>query len=149
MPDERNNAIFALMGRQLLEETRKPPGECNTARALGLIRGGASLEEKNIFGDTPLIWSAMHGHADIAKALIEKGARTEVKNRNDNSALDWAMRNGHAEIIDMLKTAQGQDAAAAPAQPPPEGQHRNPAAEKLERDLAILKQRAPKFRLRR
>lgn len=63
-------------------------------------------------GNTPLMFAAIRGNADVAKILVEKGADKTLKNKNGKTALDLATENksqysekasSYDEIISLLK----------------------------------------------
>lgn len=59
-----------------------------------LSRGGASGGR--------LHWSAVNGHADIARVLVEKGANIEAENDRGCTPLFLAAQNGQESVCDLL-----------------------------------------------
>jgi hypothetical protein len=43
------------------------------------LEGGASLETKTPYGQTPLYLAAMNGHEEVVRFLLDKGATTDVR----------------------------------------------------------------------
>jgi len=74
-----------------------------------LIEAGADVNNKDKYGDTPLIYSSILGYLDITKILIEAKADINAKNNYGNTALIWALRNNHKEIVDLLKKYGAKD----------------------------------------
>jgi YVTN family beta-propeller protein len=63
---------------------------------------GASSNERNEDGATPLSTAAFQGHIEIAKLLIEKGARVSVGNRDGNTPLHVAAFMCRVGVVDLL-----------------------------------------------
>ena len=53
-----------------------------------LIKAGAEVNSKNYDGNTALMRSAFHGHANVAKLLIKAGADVNAKNNDGKPAAD-------------------------------------------------------------
>ena len=81
--------------------------------ALWLIQNGADIDKRNTNNDTPLIFAAVNGLTDVAKALIDKKIETKGNlityiNQKNNSKLDalyLAVDRGHHDIAVMLLEA--------------------------------------------
>jgi ankyrin repeat protein len=54
-------------------------------------------------GDTPLIYVAENGKADVVKFLLEKGADLTIKNKKGNTAMDLALANGKMDVAALLR----------------------------------------------
>lgn len=67
-----------------------------------LIQNGASINDKNNVGMTPLMFASMKGSEDIVKKLIEHKAETNVKNVHGKTALNFADEGGHKNIHEIL-----------------------------------------------
>jgi ankyrin repeat protein len=65
-------------------------------------RGGANIEAKDKYGNTPLYMASRHGHVAIVKALLAVGADIEAKNNRGKSPLYSAMRKGKSEACKYL-----------------------------------------------
>lgn len=67
-----------------------------------LLRNGADVNAKDIFGNTPLMAAAENGHTHIAEFLIKKGANVTEKNSCGGTALTAAVDNGTIELFELL-----------------------------------------------
>ena len=66
--------------------------------------GGADVNAKDNFGETPLHWSAREGHLEITQALIEAGADVNTKDNDGDTPLHSSAMNGHLEVArDLIK----------------------------------------------
>ena len=66
------------------------------------------MEKADMYGDTPLIWTARGGHVEVVRLLLSAGADTEKANENGSSPLIFATNRHDEEIIQLL---QGNDPA--------------------------------------
>ncbi|KAM0262478.1 hypothetical protein ACHAQJ_001732 [Trichoderma viride] len=66
------------------------------------VQQGQDLNLKDIYGLTPLIYTAMKGHEGISRLLLEKGARVDYKGSRERGALHWAVECGHETIVQLL-----------------------------------------------
>lgn len=55
--------------------------------------------------NTPLLWAATAGHADIVKHLIERGANPEAEEEDGLKPLHQAASRNHAEVVKLLLAA--------------------------------------------
>jgi FOG: Ankyrin repeat len=60
------------------------------------------VDQRSIFGDTPLILVMTWGDVAAASLLIEAGADVSVKGEDGDTALHRAASFGHAELIALL-----------------------------------------------
>jgi hypothetical protein len=67
----------------------------DTLVAIALIERGASVNEKDRYGQTPLHYACSNGHTATAVALIERGASVNEKDRDGWTPLHRACSNGH------------------------------------------------------
>ncbi|XP_043920525.1 ankyrin repeat and SAM domain-containing protein 6 [Protopterus annectens] len=67
-----------------------------------LLRKGASVDNRNNYGWTPLMQAARFGHQNVATILLENGADVNAKNRLGASVLTMASRGGHVSVMKML-----------------------------------------------
>lgn len=69
------------------------------------IGQGAPVNAVNIYGYTPLMEAAVHGHSEIVRILLKNGATIDLKDNNGKTALEMAESNNHREVIQILKSA--------------------------------------------
>jgi ankyrin repeat protein len=67
-----------------------------------IIKSGASVNAKDSFSYTPLMWAARIGSVKIAKFLIEKGADVNAKNNGGMTALMHAKAYCHEKVARLL-----------------------------------------------
>lgn len=91
---------------------------------LWLQKVGASLEEKNALGETPLFRSVSLGRGEICEALLDAGANPNEKNAKGRSPLFEAVAKGQSEIARLL-LSRGADPSAKSGK---NGQGRSPAS---------------------
>ena len=72
---EKNNTLF--------EAARSG----KTEDVIELVRAGANLEAKDMYGRTPLMIAANNGNAEAVRALVKAGANLEAKDGNGDKAL--------------------------------------------------------------
>ncbi len=70
-----------------------------------LLAKGASVDTKDSFDRTPLMLSAVGGHADIAAMLIKAGADVHARAKYGQTALQFAVERGDQAIEVMLRAA--------------------------------------------
>lgn len=75
----------------------------------------ATLEAKDSFAQTPLLWAAAHGYKDIIVYLMNQGANctisgsaTEPAVRGNRSIVGWAKYRRHLECVDIIHEMQYQ-----------------------------------------
>lgn len=66
---------------------------------------GIPIDAVNVYGYTPLMEAAVHGHSEIVRILLKNGATIDLKDNNGKTALEMAERNNHREVIQILKNA--------------------------------------------
>jgi ankyrin repeat protein len=71
-----------------------------------LLERGADANAKNKLGGTPLMWAAVYGHEDVAKALLAKGADPKLKDADGVTAAGWAKKNQRDEMAQLLLDAE-------------------------------------------
>ena len=74
-------------------------------RVRQLIQDGQDVNRGGIYGWTPLMWAAYHGHDQIVRELIRAGADVNGKNYCKETALHWASRSDHSSVIKALTEA--------------------------------------------
>jgi ankyrin repeat protein len=114
-----------------------------TAYARLLLDNGAAIDAKNIYGNTPLIFAADAGNAEIVEFLLDNGASPGERNRSGYTAQNIAEAKGHSTVAQILReAAEGLRALAAE-------KARNEASHTLAaRRQEHLKKAAPRFKLK-
>lgn len=79
--------------------------------AAELDQGRDVNEPDQEFGAPPLTWSALYGHADVAKLLLDRGADINKTDRGGYRALHSAAFLGRFEVVEVL-TARGAEIEA-------------------------------------
>ncbi|KAM0548199.1 hypothetical protein ACHAPJ_009998 [Fusarium lateritium] len=68
-----------------------------------LLTKGVDVESKDVLGRTPLLSSAMHGHAEVVELLLAaKGIDISAHDSNGFTALSLASWYGHAALVKFL-----------------------------------------------
>merc|ERR1712048_1550689 len=67
-----------------------------------LIARQADLNARNNHGQTPLMWCARHGHAEIAEKLVKAGADSSLRCKSKFNARDYARFLNHHGVIKVL-----------------------------------------------
>ena len=68
-----------------------------------LLSHGASVNETNDHGDSPLMFASENGHIDVVALLLSHGANGNYKRSDDGcSSLMLASEMGHVEIVALL-----------------------------------------------
>lgn len=70
----------------------------------GAINSGATLDEVDAYGYTPLIQTAIVNKIDMAKAVIDAGADVNFTDLTGRSALHWAADNNNYQLCELLLT---------------------------------------------
>ena len=91
----------ATINEQLLAAAKS--GEVEKVSAL--IRKGAHVTTRDIYGETPLHSATFYGHIAVVKALLEEGAAVNAKNFHDQIALHLASTGNHIGIVNILLAA--------------------------------------------
>ena len=76
-----------------------------TISILYLLENGAGLENRDIYGNTPLIRavSSFRGNGDIIEYLLANGADKDTKNNSGISALEWAENVANYDIVKYFR----------------------------------------------
>jgi ankyrin repeat protein len=61
-----------------------------------------SLEDRGIFGDTPLIIAAGWGKSDAVRLLLDAGADVDATGEDHQTALHRAIESGVPEVVELL-----------------------------------------------
>ncbi|HQI20694.1 MAG TPA: ankyrin repeat domain-containing protein, partial [Leptospiraceae bacterium] len=67
-----------------------------------LLSHGASADEANSYGKTPLMWAAETNRVDVMKLLLAKGAHVDARAREGWSALFYAAQADKVEAAEFL-----------------------------------------------
>ena len=70
------------------------------------MKGGADVNAKEKWGETPLHHAAYKGHPKALKVLMDAKADASVRNNDGKTPLDWATEWGHKECIALLQVRQ-------------------------------------------
>lgn len=73
-----------------------------------LLDGGAKLEPKTHYDDTPLHWAAGKGHLEIVEELVKRGAKVNRKNGDGMTPLHLAAQRDRVNVVKYL-LANGAD----------------------------------------
>ncbi|KAF2161228.1 hypothetical protein M409DRAFT_69854 [Zasmidium cellare ATCC 36951] len=71
-----------------------------------LLGCGASVEERDHAGFTPLMHAALHGQVEIFQLLLTRGADASVRNLKGYTAIDLAPSEVRNELICVLESTQ-------------------------------------------
>ena len=69
---------------------------------MAVLRESVDPDVKTIDGQTPLHWTAKHGHSKVLADLLRSGANPAEPTRNGRSALHWAASRGHQSVVEIL-----------------------------------------------
>ena len=69
---------------------------------ISLLENGASPDEGDKYGYTPLIEAAREGKVELVRILLKHGASVNAENTSGATALTFAAENGHNEIAEIL-----------------------------------------------
>ena len=72
-----------------------------------LLRGGASIDQADKDGATPLFIASMLGHLEVVRELLTAGADHTlawiIDDQRKETPLEAAHRNGHHRIVQLLE----------------------------------------------
>ena len=80
----------------LLETSQKTP---NNTKIFDLLGRGASMEETNAQGATPLIVAVRNGHESLADMFIQRGAHVDATDHEGNTPLILAVIAGSVKNV--------------------------------------------------
>ena len=75
-----------------------------------LVEQGTDIDAQDKYGKTAMMYAARYGDIDIVMYLVEQGADINLKTSEGKTALAIAEEREYQEIIDILRTAQEQQA---------------------------------------
>ena len=67
-----------------------------------LLNHGANLEAHDVHGQTPLMWAAKRGNAELAETLINHGAQLGLQDNDKWTAVEFAQALGHSNVVALL-----------------------------------------------
>lgn len=67
-----------------------------------LIKEGANVNEKDVYGLTPLIEATLKKDMAIATLLLENGARIDQEDISGQTALQWAVNRYHVPLCELF-----------------------------------------------
>ena len=67
-----------------------------------LLKKGAEVNAKNLYGSTALMLAARKGYPEVAEILLQNGAKVNDRNNYGSTALLWAAKYGNIEVIEVL-----------------------------------------------
>jgi hypothetical protein len=67
-----------------------------------LLNQKANVNEKDIYGLTPLIESVLKGNSEITTLLLDNGAMIDQQDISGQTALQWAVNRRQMTVIDLL-----------------------------------------------
>jgi uncharacterized protein len=105
---ERRAIFAALLAGWAVASSAQPSVASNLADAaargnldqvLRLIAAGASIEQRDANGRTPVLAATAGNHLDVVRALIARGADVNAQDHQQDSAFLLAGAQGYTEIV--------------------------------------------------
>lgn len=79
---------------------------CSTVAIAGLLlKAGASIEARNIRGESPVFMMVRRNRMEVLRLLLAQGASAQARNNYGLTPLHRAAREGSCEIADLLITS--------------------------------------------
>lgn len=106
-------SLFAFMGFGFYRASQIPrlhaaAGDGDLQQVQQLLAAGEpiNLQITGSFGDshegqTPLMWAALHGHAEVARLLLDSGADPMIRDANGQTVWDYA-EMGDSDLVFRL-----------------------------------------------
>ena len=69
---------------------------------LKCVRGGSDVNEKDVYGLTPLIEATLKKDVRIAELLLEHGAKINQEDISGQTALQWAVNRYHVPLCELF-----------------------------------------------
>ncbi|XP_069669371.1 ankyrin repeat domain-containing protein 10-like [Periplaneta americana] len=67
-----------------------------------LLDRGATLEERSVYGETPLHWAAWNNLLEGAQALVARGANIHARTNGGSTPLQQAQKQNHQSLVNFL-----------------------------------------------
>lgn len=93
--------LAPLQANPLIEAAHRD----DLARVEALLKEGASIDEANRYGVTPLSLACQNGNSKMVKQMLEAGADANLALPGDESPLHTACRTGKLESVKLLVNA--------------------------------------------
>lgn len=78
------------------------PGQARTNIFNALIHSGANVDQRDLFKQTPLVYSVKNNDLEMARALINNGANVNATSFGNQSLLYIAAKKGFAGMVSLL-----------------------------------------------
>ncbi len=92
-----------LHGKELAQAAFTADQDHALAMITALLKAGADVNSRDIYGNTALAWASYRGNKDAVKLLLaQPGVKLNEIDVDGGAALMSAAENGHAEIVEML-----------------------------------------------
>ncbi len=89
--------------QELIEELNKEDwDDIDASKVQDLTKRGADVNSKNNYGLTPLHFSSIENHIELAKLLLERGADVNSKNNYGLTPLHFASMRNDLELAKLL-----------------------------------------------
>lgn len=76
------------------------------------------LQQRSLFGITPLTQASSSGHLKLTQMLLEKGASINARGGRGETALHMAIGGGHTEVVELLLAEKEVDVSAVYSRDP-------------------------------
>ena len=70
-----------------------------------LLMNGINIDEKDNYGETPLMKAVYRGRSELVELLLRAGADVNAYYNRYNTALDYAEQKNDEHVIYILRTA--------------------------------------------
>lgn len=109
-PTAETDPDLVALAHQMLDLAR----EGLTQRLTAYVDAGVPVDLTDAAGNTLLMLSAYHGHADLVTALAERGADVDRLNDRGQSPLAGAVFKGEDDVVHALLAAGADPDAGHP-----------------------------------
>jgi hypothetical protein len=95
-----------LHGKELAQAAFAANQDHSLAMITALLKAGADVNSRDIYGNTALAWASYRGNQDAVKLLLtQPGVKLDETDVDGGTTLMSAAEQGHAEIVEMLLKA--------------------------------------------